>query len=120
MPRKGRYGYFHERKERQFRQYRVQFVVTFDVKYTDVRIQARNSPQVPPLAHALKFLRLSLLVGFQSFKPLLIEIEGRTNVHANMIEHGSLAPCKSAHFFVVEDDTQTGCVGNMDMKVLEA
>jgi hypothetical protein len=53
MPRKGRYGYFHERKERQFRQYRVQFVVTFDIKYTDVRIQARNSPQVP-LARAPK------------------------------------------------------------------
>jgi hypothetical protein len=38
VPRKRRYGYFHERKEWQFRQNRVQFVMTFNIEYTDIRI----------------------------------------------------------------------------------
>src|ERR1700723_3277807 len=58
---------FHERIKRQGAQNLMQLAGVLDVEDADVRVFARDPPQVPPLTLSLQFLRPVVLAGGQIF-----------------------------------------------------
>ena len=84
MVTKSGYLDFHERIKRQGIQQFVKFGRALDIKDTNVRVLARNSPEMYPLALLLKFLSPLMLLHAEEFDPLGVGIVRNPNSHVHM------------------------------------
>ncbi|ABA52538.1 hypothetical protein BURPS1710b_A0989 [Burkholderia pseudomallei 1710b] len=80
----------HVREERQLAQHVVQVRGALDVEDADVRIAARDAPQMSPHAFALQPLCDLLFFRLQGRRLHRVDVDGQVDGHFHMKQHGLL------------------------------